>query len=137
MPRWQTFHITQWKPSHTSQDARNPVYHVNIYRDMTHDTWHMTHDTWHVTLTPDMLHLTPDTWHLTPDTWHLTPDTCNLTHNMWQMVGGEHSLLPFGCNDILKIWRKRITDWMNEWVTKVFVEQSRLYQSVKNCHDTY
>ena len=55
------------------------------------------------------IYMTPDTWHLTLDTWHLTPD-------MWHMVGVKHTLkmsapyrLKFGCNDVLKVWRKRVT----------------------------
>ena len=76
---------------------------------MTQDTWHVTPDTWH---------MTRDAWYVTPDTWHLTPD-------MWHMVGGEHSLkmsapylLRFGCNDVLKVWRKRITEWINDWMNE-------------------
>ena len=30
--------------------------------------------------------------HLTCDIWHLTPDTGLLTHEMWHVVGCEHSL---------------------------------------------
>ena len=40
---------------------------------------------------------------------------------MLHMVGGEHSLkisapqlLRFGCNDVLKVWRKRVTHPLNE-----------------------
>ena len=49
--------------------------------------------------------------------WHLTPDTCH-------MVGGEHSLkisapllLQFGFNDVLTVWRKMVTDWLNESIS--------------------
>ena len=67
--------------------------------------------------------MTLDTWHLTPDTWHLTPDTGRLTPNMWQMVGGEHSLhisapqlLRFGIDSVLKILNERISLWMNKLI---------------------
>ena len=53
-----------------------------------------------------------DTWHLTLDTWHLTCDT------WWE---GEHSLkiaapylLRFGFIDVLKVWRKRVTQLFNQ-----------------------
>ena len=64
------------------------------------------------------------TWHLTCDTWHLKCDTWHLTHDMWKMVEGEYShkisapqLFRFGCNDILKVWRKRMTDWLTDWMS--------------------
>ena len=37
---------------------------------------------------------------------------------MWHVVGGEHSLKVSAltvCYDILKIWKKRMTDLINEW----------------------
>ena len=42
--------------------------------------------------------------------WHMTRDTFG---------GGEHSLkilalVPFVIYDIMKIWRKRMTDWIIE-----------------------
>ena len=65
-------------------------------------------------------------WHVTCDTWHVTRD----------MFGwGEHSLkisapqlLPFVIYDIMKIWRKRIGDWLNQLITEVIVEQPRLHR---------
>ena len=58
-----------------------------------------------------------------PDTWHVTPD-------IWHMVGGENSpkssalkLLQFWCNDVLKVWRKRVNQLIKELMTKMFVEQ--------------
>ena len=63
---------------------------------------------------------------MTPDMWNVTPD-------IWHMVGGEHSLKisalllsRFGCNDIVKVWRKN--DLINEKVTEVFVQQPRLHR---------
>ena len=46
----------------------------------------------------------------------MTPDTCHMTPAMWHLVGGEQSLKisalyfsRFGCNDVLMVWRKRLT----------------------------
>ena len=71
---------------------------------------------------------------MTPDTWHMTHNTWHMTHDMWHMVAGEHSLkisapslLQFRCTDVLKAWRKRASDLINQWVTKVFVEQPWLH----------
>ena len=43
-----------------------------------------------------------------------------MTHDMWHMVGGEHSLkisapqlLLFEIDSVLKILNKRMTDWIN------------------------
>ena len=67
--------------------------------------------------------MTCDMWHVTRDTWHLTPDMWHMTCDMWHVVGGEHclkisapQLLRFVIYDILKIWRKRLTHWLNESV---------------------
>ena len=53
----------------------------------------------------------------------------HVTRGMWHMDGGEHSLkiltpllLRIGKDSFLTIGRKRITYWLNEWMTKVFVE---------------
>ena len=80
-------------------------------------------------------------WHLTSDTWHLTPDTLYVTrdNDMWHIVRGEHSLkmsapylLGLGLFSVLKILNKWITDLINqlinEWLTRVFVEQPRLHR---------
>ena len=55
-----------------------------------------------------------DTWHVTYDMWHVT---CG----MWHMMGGEYylkvsapQLLQFGSDSVLKILKKRITQWMNK-----------------------
>ena len=65
---------------------------------------------------------------MTPDTWHVT-------HDMWHVVGGEHSLkisapklLLFVIYDIMKIWRKRLTHLINQLMTEVIVEQPRLHR---------
>ena len=72
------------------------------------------------------------------DTWHLTPDTWCVTLDMWHMVEGEYSLkmavpqlLRFGIDIVLKILNKkdhRLNEWINELMTKVFVEQPWLYR---------
>ena len=63
-----------------------------------------------------MWHVTCDTWHVKHDTWHVTRDT-------WHVWGGQHSLKisapqlsPFVFYDIMKIWRKRMSDLTNEWM---------------------
>ena len=59
---------------------------------------------------------------------------------MWKVKcdmseGGEHSLkistpylLLFVIYDIMKIWRKRLTEWINQWITRLFIEQPRLHR---------
>ena len=69
----------------------------------------------------------------------MTHDMWNVTHDMWHVTrgGGEHSLkmsspylLRFGKDSVLRIGKKRIIDWLPEWmnelVMKVFVEPSLL-----------
>ena len=58
----------------------------------------------------DICYLTRDIWHLTPITWHLTPDKWHLTHG-----GGWKYSLNFKDDSM--------TQWMNELVTEVVVEQ--------------
>ena len=60
-------------------------------------------------------------WHVTCDTWHMTSDTWHMTCDMWHVVGGEHSLkisapslIWFVIYDILKIRRKRLTEWLSD-----------------------
>ena len=83
---------------------------------MTYDTWHETCDMWHVTR---------DTWHVTHDTWHMT-----------RLGGGVNILSKFQLPssyrlwfyDIMKIWRKGMSDRMNQSVTRLFIEQPRLHR---------
>ena len=76
--------------------------------------WHMTCDTWHVTC---------DMWHMTCDMWHVT--CCG----GWTFSWNVSSLALTVCHLwYLKIWRKRIADWLNQSITKVFVEQLRLHR---------
>ena len=87
-----------------------------------------------------------DLWHMTCDTWHVTFDMWYVTYDMWLVVRGEHSLkisapylLRLVIYDIMKIWRKRLTDWLtdslNQPITKVLVEQPRLHRVCTNvCH---
>ena len=72
-------------------------------------------------------------WHLTPDIRHLTPDIWHVTQGTW--LGGEHflkisapQLLWFGINSVIKILNERITQWINEWITKVLIEPPQLHQ---------
>ena len=62
----------------------------------------------------------PETRLLTPHTSHQKHDTWNMTVDMWDMVGGEHSLkisapqlLRFGIDSVLKILNKKMTQWIN------------------------
>ena len=50
-------------------------------------------------------------------------DRWQVTHDTWHVLGGEHFLkisalylLLFVIYDIMKIFRKRMTDWINEWM---------------------
>ena len=71
---------------------------------MTCDTWHMTCDTWHVT---------HDTYHLTRDKWHVR---CDILRG-WIFSQNVSSLALTVCDLwYLKIWRKRLTDWLTEWI---------------------
>ena len=78
-------------------------------------------------------------WHVTHDMWHVTLDMWRVTCDKWQVWGGEHSLkisvpqlLLLVIYDIMKIRRKRLTDWLNEWMnqsmTKLFIEQPQLHR---------
>ena len=73
--------------------------------------------------------------HITHDMWHVTCD-------MWHVVGGERSLkilapklLWFVIYDILKIWRKTLTNRLTsptQLMTKVLEEQPSYTGSVNN-----
>ena len=89
------------------------------------------------------------TWHLTHDMSHVTCDMWQVICDMWNVVGGEHCLiisapylLRFVIYAILKILTKKMTESMNESVTRVFVEQSRPHRvcndtKYKFCHKTW
>ena len=62
-----------------------------------------------------------DMWHMTCDTWHVTHDLWHVTHDMWHVVEGDHSL------KIHEDWEEK-ADGLTDWITKVFVEQPRLYR---------
>ena len=64
-----------------------------------------------------------DTLHLTRYIWHVTCDMWLVTYDMWHMMGGEHSLkmsapqlIRLGIDSVLKIWRKSISEWLNELI---------------------
>ena len=64
-----------------------------------------------------------DTWRTTQDTWHLT----GCEH--WVKISGP--LLTdweMGCFEDLKEKDDQLNEWINEWVTKLFVEQPRLHR---------
>ena len=60
--------------------------------------------------------------------WHVS-------RGMWHMVEGEDSLkisapqlLWFWLHSVLKIHNRRIIELIEQWMTKVFVEQPQLHQ---------
>ena len=146
-PCWQ--HTLHWRTSPLSQKKRKKKT-LHVTRDLWHVTcdmwhmeggehsfkkiwlladtvwewrWHVTHDMWYVTC--DMWHGTHDTWHMTHDTWHMTCYTC-MEVTRWTFSLG-HTDWDWRCfEDILtKGW---LNDWINELITKVFVEQPLLHR---------
>ena len=98
--------------SHKKLDGVGPVDN----RPSTNKLHHFVQKKEEEKVTCHMWHMTCDTWHVTSDMWHVTCDTWNVTC----LGGGEHSLkmsapwlLLFVIYDNMKIWRKRITDWIN------------------------
>ena len=65
-----------------------------------------------------MLHMKCDMWHMTCDMWHVTCDMWHVTCDiLWGMnILSKFQLLLFVIYDNMKIWRKRLTDWMNQWI---------------------
>ena len=84
---------------------------------------------WHVTC--DMWHVTRNTWHVIRDTWHLTRNT----------FGGVNILSKFQLPSSYRLWfmilwryfRKRLTDLINQSVTRLFVGQPRLHRVCQKC----
>ena len=66
------------------------------------------------------LNVTSDTWHVICDTWHVVLDEHSLKIS-------APLLLRFEIEGVLKIWRKSVSQQMNELMTKVFVEEPRLH----------
>ena len=57
--------------------------------------------------------------------WHVACDTWHVTRNMWHMrrlrgwiFSQNFSSLALTVCDIMKIWRKRLTDLINEWINE-------------------
>ena len=68
------------------------------------------------------LTMSPDTWHMTRDTWHVTHDTWHVTHGVgWTFSPNFSSLYRFGIYGVLKIWRKRMNESVNQLMTRLFV----------------
>ena len=86
--------------------------------------------------TPDTKHVTPDTWHLTCETWHVKPYTLHVTPDMLNMVGvsilSKFQLPSSYGLGIMMFWgfggKGLLNELMNQWVTKVIVEQPRLHR---------
>ena len=74
--------------------------------------------------------------HFFPKKIHVTHDMCHVTHNMWQVtrdmwhvVAGEHSIkisarFWFVIYDILKIWWKKMTCWLNWQISDKVVSRT-------------
>ena len=71
-------------------------------------------------VTCDMGHVTNDTWHVTCDMRHVTCDMWHMLCGIWREVNIPSKLqVPSsygleGLEGILKIWRKRMNELMNE-----------------------
>ena len=71
-------------------------------------------------------YVTRDMWHVTRDTWHVTCDT----------FGGVNIISKFQLPSSYRLWfmilwryfRKRLTDLINQWMTRLFVGQPRLHR---------
>ena len=91
-------------------------------KNVTWSTWHVTCDRWYVT--GDVLHVRRDKWHVACDRWR----EVNILSKF---------LLP-SCNGLRMkfcwiFWGKGwLTDLINQWVTKVLVEQPRLQRVYAN-----
>ena len=72
-------------------------------------------------------------WHMTGGTWHVTHNTRHLTFDrLWTLGQNFRSLAltdwEIGCFEDLKEKDDQLNEWINEWVTKLFVEQPRLHR---------
>ena len=89
---------------------------------VTCDTWHVTHDMWHVT---------HDTWHVTCDTWHVTHDTWHVWGG-WTFSQNFSSLALTVCDlwyyEDLEEKDRSVNQWINELITRLFIEQPRLHR---------
>ena len=79
------------------------------------EIWHMTYDMWH---------MTHDTWHRTHDMWHVTCDELEVVNlDRTFQVASSNSL------GVMVFWRYlnkgSVTKWMNQLMTRVFVEQPK------------
>ena len=75
--------------------------------------------------------VTHDMWHVTWDTSHMTHDTFHVTHDRW----GRWTYPQNFSSLALTVWEWRCSEdisakdhWVNQWITKVFVEQPRLHR---------
>ena len=84
-----------------------------------YDIWHVTRDTWHVTR---------DIWNM-KRTWHVTCDI------LWEVnILSKFQLPSSYCLWFMILWRSGgkgwrtdlIIEWMNESMTRLFIEQPRL-----------
>ena len=118
----------------------------------------LCHYIWHVTC--DMQHATCDTWHVTlthrgwwtlsenysfvvimlSDVWYVTCDTWNVTLVKWHTGGGEdfflfisaHSFIVFAVMIFMHRTTELTSKWINNLMTKVFVQQPWLNRILNN-----
>ena len=73
--------------------------------------------------------LTCDTWHVTCDMWHVTRDTFGVVNILSKFQLPNSYRLWF-----MILWRSGeekaygLTDWINESMTRLFIEQPRLHR---------
>ena len=83
-------------------------------KKVTSDMWHVTHDTWHVTCDE------------TRDTWHVT------CFGGWTFSQNFSSLALTVCDlwyyEDLEEKDEWINELMNQWMTRLFIEQPRLHR---------
>ena len=113
------------------QDGVGPVYnrpssdklhHLCQKKKKRKKMWHGTCDKWHVTC---------DMGHVTCDMWHVTCDMFGLVN-----ILSKFQLPSSFCLWFMIKWRSwgkgSLTQWINELITRLFIEQPGYTGSVKN-----
>ena len=72
--------------------------------------------------------VTHDMWHVTCDTWHVTRDMWHMTRLGGWTLSQNSSLALTVCD----LWYyedlEEKDEWINEWMTRLFIEQPRLHR---------
>ena len=93
-----------------------------------------------------MWNVTSDIRHLTHDMWHVKHDMLHMTCDRWWKVNNLSDFQDPSsyCLKVKVFWRyfgKWVTQFINQWMTKLFVEQPRLHQGFTKvmvlCHLSY